>query len=74
LHAEVIACTRVLGRKLPRIGKRYSMQAFTIALAMHLRATLKLGLKEGYLTEEQVTRLVQSLLSNDDVVAERHST
>jgi hypothetical protein len=42
------------------------MQAFTIALAMHLRATLKLGLKEGYLTQDQAARLVHSLLSADD--------
>ena len=66
LHADVLACARVLGRKLPPLGKRYSMQAFTIALAMHLRATLRLGLREGHLTEEEVTRLVRSLLSSDD--------
>jgi hypothetical protein len=65
LHADVLACTHELGRKLPPLAKRYSMQAFTLALAMHLRATLILGLKEGHLTEEQVTRLVRSLLSTD---------
>jgi hypothetical protein len=32
LHADVRACARALGRKLPPLGKRYSMQAFTICV------------------------------------------
>lgn len=42
------------------------MQAFTIALAVHLKSTLKLGLKDGYLTDDQATTLVGSLLSKDE--------
>lgn len=66
LQADVLACSRALGRKLPPLGRRYSMQALTIALAMHLRTMLRLGLQEGQLTEQQVAQLVRSLLSGDE--------
>jgi hypothetical protein len=61
----VLACTRALGRKLPALGKRYSMQVFMVALAIHLRETLMLGLREGHLTEKQARQLVTSLLRPD---------
>lgn len=64
-HRDVLDCVRALGRKLPPLGRRYSMQAFTIALAMHLRSTLKLGLREGLVTDEQARRLVGSILSDE---------
>ena len=63
---DVLACVRVLGRRLPVLGKRYSVQVFTVALAVHLRATLALGVREGHWTEEQVRRLVHSLLRAED--------
>ena len=60
---DVVVCMRALGRKLPALGRRYSMQTLTIAMAMHLRAMLALGLKQGHLTEEQARQLTHSLLA-----------
>jgi len=66
LQADVLACARVLGRKLPPLARRYSMQVFTVALAMHLRATLALALREREMTEAQAARLVAALLRADE--------
>lgn len=64
-QSDLLACARALGRKLPPVARRYSLQAFIIALAMHLREALRLGMKEGHLTEEQARELVTSLLPTD---------
>jgi hypothetical protein len=65
LSADVLACAGALGRKLPRLAKKYSLQAFTVALAMHLRATLMHGLRDGHFSREQAQQLVDSLLRTD---------
>jgi hypothetical protein len=64
-HRDVMACTRVLGRELPALGKRYSVQVFTVSLALHLKATFALCLREGHLTESQVDLLIGPLFQSD---------
>jgi hypothetical protein len=70
---DVVACTRILGRKLPALGRRYSIQILAVAMAMHLRAMLTLGIKDGHLTQEQARQLMHSLLVTTDGPEAAHS-
>jgi len=61
---DVTACTNDLGRILPRLAKRYSMQVFTIVLSMHLKTMLALCVRQGHLTSSQAKRLIEPLLES----------
>jgi hypothetical protein len=60
-HEDVLICTEVLGRKLLPLGRRYSLDVLAVALAMHLRSTIALGLQSGQLSSAQAKVLLDML-------------
>ena len=64
-HRAVMACIEVVGRGIPEAGKEaYSMQVFTVALTVQLGVAAARCLREGYLTKEQMRRLLQPVLES----------